>query len=231
MAAAVAAFAISALGVSAAAAGSGKVMIVQGRPGPAVDICINGKEVKSKLRYGKKAFKKLGAGFKKLKVYKKDPRRCRGVKLAQKGFALPAGSDLTIVITRKKPRKILVLDNAKLGVLPAAAFGSFALRHAADIGPVTFKVDTDEITKPPIAPAADPVWLKGDQHAVTAVFVGDKVWTTSVTRPDSDTPIFGPYFTYTEPVRSRRYELILVGSKVHNLKLVTARRLVTFSAP
>ena len=89
MAAAVAALAISALGVPVAAAGSGKVMIVQGRPGPAVDICINGKEVKSKLAYGKRTFRKLGAGFKKLKVYKKDPRRCRGKKLGQKNFASP----------------------------------------------------------------------------------------------------------------------------------------------
>ena len=103
MAAAVAALAISALGVPAAAAGSGKVMIVQGRPGPAVDICINGREVKSKLGYGKRAFKRLGAGFKKLRVYKKDPRRCRGRLLAKKGFAFPGGSDLTIVITQKKP--------------------------------------------------------------------------------------------------------------------------------
>ena len=135
------------------------------------------------------------------------------------------------MITAKKPKKVLVFDNTGLGTLPAPILVGVAVRHAADIGPVTFKVDTDEIEKNPLPPtstAADPVYLKGDQHAnPLSAAAADFVWTTWVTRPGSDTLIFGPHFLYIEGVRSRRYEFILVGTKIHNLKLVTARRLVT----
>ena len=78
----------------------------------------------------------------------------------------------------------------------------------------------------------DAPWDKGDQATnLGGASSFDLVWTTWVTRPNSDTPIFGPQFTYLELATSRRYEFILVGTKIHNLKLVTARRLITFPAP
>ncbi len=50
------------LGAPAAAAGSGKVVFVQGTPGTKVDICVGSNEVVSNLAYGKYSTRTLAAG-------------------------------------------------------------------------------------------------------------------------------------------------------------------------
>ncbi len=48
----------------------GKMAIVQGNPSAKVDVCINGREIKSKMRFGTKVYRTFPAGLKVLKVTK-----------------------------------------------------------------------------------------------------------------------------------------------------------------
>ena len=98
----------------------GTLAFVNGIPGKRVDVCLNGREIKSGLAYGKGIFKNvIGTGDKNLKFYERDQRACRGTVLAKDSFAIGSGEDLTIVATRKAP-KVLRFDNAELGEDPAA---------------------------------------------------------------------------------------------------------------
>ena len=54
---AVTALAVSALAAPVSAAPKTKLAIVNGIPGKAVDVCVNGREVKSGLRYGRFIFR------------------------------------------------------------------------------------------------------------------------------------------------------------------------------
>ena len=110
---------LTAIGAPVSAAGSGKVAVINGVPSKRIDVCVNGTEIKSALPYGKKAFRKLKAGPKRIKFYKKDPRVCKGKLMAKKSFRFPAGSDLTIAMTRFGP-KVVIFDNAALIAPPLA---------------------------------------------------------------------------------------------------------------
>ena len=63
-----------------AAAANPKLAIVHGIPGVRADICIDGKEVKSRMAYGTRGTlpQHLMVGGRKIKVYRTDPRKCRG---------------------------------------------------------------------------------------------------------------------------------------------------------
>ena len=98
----------------------GTLAFVNGISGKRVDVCLNGREIKSGLAYGRAIFKNvIGTGAKNLKFYERDPRTCRGKVLAKDSFAIGSGEDVTIVATRKAP-KVLRFDNAGLGEDPAA---------------------------------------------------------------------------------------------------------------
>ncbi len=78
------AMAISALAApSSALVGKGTIGVVNGIPGQRVDICINGKEIRGNVDYGGRTSKTINSGIKSIKVYKADPRKCKGVKVAQ----------------------------------------------------------------------------------------------------------------------------------------------------
>src|SRR6188472_1916545 len=96
-----AALAIGALWAPVGAADTqGTLAFVNGIPGRTVDVCLNGKEIKTGLGYGKAVSKSVvGLGQKTLKFYGTDPRRCRGAVVAQETFTLATGDDLTIVAT------------------------------------------------------------------------------------------------------------------------------------
>lgn len=140
--------AITALGAPAAAAETGSVAIVNGIPGGKVDICLGSQEIRSGLPYGGRVFRSPAAGSRVLKVYRADPRTCKGTLLAKKGFTLVAGGDLTLVATVKAP-KVVIFDNAGLGtVVPSGAdvYAPWAWRHAADIGKVNFRFHVSSVS-------------------------------------------------------------------------------------
>jgi hypothetical protein len=223
-----AALAITALGAPVVAVdpGQGRVTIVQGIPGRVVDVCIGGREVKSGLRYGKVVVRTLEAGPKWIKVFRKDPRRCKGTRLISEGFALGDGDDLTIVLMRAYPY-VLAWDNAGLGTAVTDA-SAVAMRHGASLGKATFKIRqvTPELPIPPTPAAdptpADPVWKKGYQAVDYPVTAGQTL-RVRVTRPGKSKTLAGPKERTLRV--ERRHEWILVGTSKRNA------RLVAFSVP
>ena len=141
-----------------AAAANPKVAIVQGMPGVRVDICIDGKEVKSRMVYGSSVFRNVTAGIHKIRVYRTDPRKCRGKLLAKKWVALAADADATVVATARAPR-IVVFDD-----LPDGAtdwISDVHLRHAADVGKAWMGLQIQSVVI--LGPAAPVAFKKGDE--------------------------------------------------------------------
>jgi hypothetical protein len=223
-----AALTIGVLATPVSAASGGKLAIVQGMPGKKVDICINGKEIRSALPYGGKVLRSLKAGPKVLKVFKKDPRRCKGRLLARQRLTFPAGSDLTVVVTKKRPWKVLVWDNDGLGEVPVPQPIAFiAYRHSADLGTIQFKTDFKVLDPQPIepfGPASDYDFEKGQQARGYTGAGADLLRVIWVTRPGSSEAIIGPVFTRFFP--DKRHEWILVGTTERNARLVRIVRSV-----
>ncbi len=226
--AAATALVIATVGVPVSAATYGNtVAIVNGIPGKRIDLCIDGKEIRSGLRYGGRVFRDLGPGAKKLKVFAKHAGQCRGTKLAQKRFTQEPGGDLTIVVTRKDP-KVLIFDNTDLGAIettPSAGLpAAVAWRHAADLGTVWFQsrtVSPVSIEQPTLAAATD--WSKGQQRTVLEPSGAGML--VQVTRPARTKIIAEAPVVDIEAFT--RYEWILVGTTAKNAKLVSFKRPVT----
>ena len=157
---AVAALAITALGAPAAAGShKTKLTIVNGSPGKKIDVCVNGKEIKSGLRYGKVVFKTTRTSKAKVKFFKRDRRKCGGKLLAKKVVGL---ADATVVFTRRKPKKVVVFDNSKLAEPMGANVARVSYGHAADIGPVLFGFDSEIVEPFFFGPGAADPFFKGD---------------------------------------------------------------------
>ena len=215
---------VAASAAPAAAADNGWLTIVNGRPGVKVDVCLNGKEIRSGLAYGgKKTMQFVKPGNKKLKFFKRDPRTCRGIKLGQRFFDLEAGGDKTIVLTKRTPKKVLFWDNAAFAV-PGPLSQPFAYRHASDIGNITFKYYFFDVPSgiPVIpTPAFDPTWTKGTQGLADWAYVPNRVFGVEVTRPASSSLLLPA--VQVRMSDERRVEHLLVGTRKKNLKIVTVR--------
>ncbi len=229
LASAVVALLATSLAVPAVGADPGKMAIVQGNYGVKVDVCINGREIKSKMRFGTKAYRTFPAGRKVLKVFKADPRTCKGKLLAYKVVKLPRGSDLTVVISKKTPKKVMVFDNA----YPPGSYVSGShrfFRNASDYGEVTFRHEAKPITIDP-APAdlapAEPTWETGrSTYSYLPIGVGGAPM--SSTTWISEVPMYFPPLVVAGPVWSllsdgKRYEWIFIGTAKHP-KLMLLKR-------
>ena len=231
VAASLTALAVSALAApSSAIVGTGTIGVVNGIPGQRVDICINGKEVRSSVKYGGRTYKTMNSGIKSIKIFKADPRKCKGVKVAQKAFDLGAFADWTLVVNKQSP-KWVEFDNAGLGVIgsggvayPGVAL--FAWRHAADLGDVTFKYQQLN-PENPIGPApavTDPVWVEGDDFRINDYSVGFG-FSLRAMRPDKQKTIAKSAMVILQ--ESRRYEWYLLGTKPKNAKFIVWERPVS----
>lgn len=215
---------------TAAADTKGTLAIVNGIPGQKVDVCLDGKELKSGLKYGGKVLKNVVAtGSKKLRFYKPDPRSCRGSLVARKNFPLVAAEDLTIVVTKRAP-KIVIVSNEPLGEIPPKGEphgGSFAAwRHAAEFA-VNFKLRVwSHNPEEPIQPAVDPTWSKG-QHSA-AGYGPDFILQLRVTLPESNHTL-ALRRTYIDS--EHRYEWIFVGTKPGNARMVFLDRVISEPTP
>lgn len=207
------------LGAPVSAAPLAHLAIVQGIPGRSVDICFDATEVKSGLGYGKVTLKARAQGPLSIRVFARDDRVCRGTLLMSTGVNLAAGSDFTIVLTKREPRWV-VFSNAGLGQVPSRLFDvALAWRHAADLGPVEMRIVEGPLK--PIEPTADPEpWVKGDEHTRTDILsYPTYVFVTTATPVGSQVPIAGPVTTLVKA--DRRYEFILVGTRPRNARFVT----------
>ena len=213
---------VAVLGMPVTAATTGALTIVNGRPGEKVDVCLNGKEIRSGLPYGGRVSANFLPGDKVLKIRRAGAGTCRGTLLATKLFPLLAGDDITLVVNRFAP-KWVTFDNTGLGVIPPDGapytYAFFAWRHAADLGLVNVHY-TQQIGP---LPAALPVWEEGDQYAqaITLPFTSG----LAVTRPDkSGVLATSPIPTFSA---SRRYEFYLLGTTGKNAKLIVFSRVVS----
>lgn len=219
---AVTAMAITAIGAPVAAAGpKTKLAIVNGFAGKKVDVCVNGKEIRSGLPYGKAVFKTTKTNKARVRFFARDRRSCKGTTL---GTRTVYANDATVVLTRKKPRKVITFDNAGLDWIYDIDIGStYTMRHAADLGALTFKSESDGLNLDPVVPAFDPTWQKGDSSGRELVGVyGHSYMVVAVTRPAAYEPFVDPDLVWLET--RRRYEWIAVGSTQKNARLVRLDR-------
>ena len=235
LAAATAALVVSAFGAPATAAfGKGDIAVVNGRPGPRLDICIGNLKIRRNLPYGGKYWRSLNMGDKVLRAFIANGRaRCGGTKVAQHPFGLVDGGDLTFVVTRKSPDKVVVYDNAGFGSVQQIS-GPFPnsivlTRTAADLAAINVYVRYwAPIPDTPIAPTAHPVWTKGDQYPFAGVPAGYE-WQARATFPEKTKSI--AVARRQELIVGRRYEWIFVGSTGKNSRWVKFSRPIFVPGP
>jgi len=186
-------------------------------------------KIRSNVKYGGRTFKTMWEGTKTLKVFKADPRKCKGVKLIKKTIALGAGDDLTIVVNKRFPR-VAMFDNTGLGTIPPDgtpfSYAPFVWRHAADLAAVAFRY---VFANPefPAGPSIVPVWVEGNQ--LTSPTTPGTQYRLRATRPDKDWTIAKSPFIGLEA--SRRYEWYLLGTTVKNAKFIVWSRAVSQPLP
>jgi hypothetical protein len=198
--------------------------IVNGIPGAKVDICVDGKEIKSRVPYGgKKFYLKYNDDKVFVRFHPAKPGKCKGAPLAAKTIHLDGGDDdLTVVATKKAP-KVLIFDNDGLGGLPAADPAPVAIRHAADFGKITFRLRTfvSQGEEGPLTPTfGDNYYRKGQQFTE----VGDAGLFIRIraTRPNKFKTLVGP--SYADLLAFKRLEIILVGTTPANARFVIFHR-------
>jgi hypothetical protein len=226
--------AVTALGAvpAAAADNEGTLAIVQGVPGKRLDVCINGTEIRSGLRYGQVVLRdEISNGEKVIKFYSQDPRNCRGNLHAQHdGLNIVAGSDYTVVVTKNAP-KIVTFNNMGAGEIPPAgapiAANFIFHRHAAEPLANIFLRYWAPSAETPISPTANPLWGKGQQWFV-ATPSQDWIWRVRATQPENPQTMAVKTATLGT---SRRYEFILLGSNAGNAKWVLLNRRISAPSP
>ena len=215
-AAAVAALAITAVGAPAAAATpQTKLAIVNGDAFRAVDVCVNGKEIRSGLPYGGKVLKTTPTASATVKFYQRSAKKCGGGLLAAKKVYL---DDAVLVLTRKAPLRVTVFDARPAG--PPANAGML-LGHAADFRTAEFVLDEHFVEW---SPAADTEWTKGFAKWWDWQLDPAELWVDMIGVRDVNTlePIGEPKAVYTKA--GLRREFILVGTGKANAKIVNITR-------
>lgn len=197
---------VGALAVPSAAATKGRIAVVNGRPGSNVEVCLNGKEVKSSLRYGQHSAHKANPGSKTLKLRKSSRGTCQGDVLGQTSIELVAVGDWVVVLTKLAPKVV------KWDASPWASSATL-VRHAADIGPAGFKYAIAGAGTP-WYPAEDVPYAKGWFGAGGYTESGLVFWAH---QPPGQTPITAPVTVLHRD--GTRAELILIGTSLSNVRL------------
>lgn len=212
----------------------GTLAIVNGVPGAKVDVCLNGTEIRSGVAYGGKILLAIvKTGSKTIRFYSKDPRKCKGSLLGQKQFSLPAGRDLTIVVTKRSP-KVLVFDNANLGEIPPLGVLSisttYAVRHAADLA-ADLSYTQWPATSLPFNLSPSSIFSKGQesrQPNPSSGFFPESIIEVKAIPFGSSKVVRAPL---VKTVVSHRLEWILVGSKASNARWVVIDRAMSLPSP
>lgn len=204
-----------------AAAGDQKLVLVNGIPGMAVDVCINGNERKSALPYGQQVIRGVSAAQALVRFYRSNPGTCRGTLL---GRRVVSHDEATIVVTKRTPVKVIVYDFARMAG-PQPGHSAVTWIHAADLGEIAFKLQFAALDPIAFMPAADPVWNKGDvlfDGAQVLVSEAIELVVTVITRPESSDPIIEPLTTNAR--EGRRYQWVVVGTSPANGRIVVVDR-------
>jgi hypothetical protein len=205
--------AVTSLASPATAAPTSKLALVQGVPGIAVDVCIDGKEVKSGLRYSKSVKRSVVAKSHKIKFFKKDPRRCKGVLLGQKTVAPQAGQQWTVVVSRGSKKVVVFPLIGSLSV--SGEFSAFTWNHAAKAGPVYLH----RVLSLPVQPGAFLALTKGDRVEMSVAPALERRIASWMVRVSDARTLAGPREQLVPS--GRLIELILVGTKPRNYRFAT----------
>ena len=173
--------------------------------------------IRSKLPYGGKTYRTTPTPRATIKFFAADPRKCKGV-LLQKKTVFP--DDATVVLTKKAPGKVVVIDNTPWqNDLDNVGIGWV---HASDVGEVDIVHFDEEIVWEP-AVDADP-WVKGDGAGFSSVQGTDILYTDVAAVYERLGPdlIAGPVATLTRA--GDRHEFVFIGTKRGNAKLVHLKR-------
>ena len=200
-----------------ASADDGVLAFISGIPGKAIDVCIDGREVISELRYGQAEAWAIEPGPTTVKVAISARGRCQGRTLQQDvGTVLP-GLDSTWAFAARAPG-VLWWDNATLGVLPAVPTlggAPFVLRNASDLrGGVVW---SRFLTFPVLMATENPTLNKGQEVPFTD-WPGNALFAHVVSRPGRFEPLFGPMYDTLAP--DTRTEYYVVGTTSRNARLV-----------
>ena len=215
--------AISAIGTLVMAASAKTLLVaVNGVPGVRADICVNGKERVSGLRYGRSAKIEMNNSPKNVKFAKAaSGSPCRGLFLGRKKFdPPPEGSSLTLVVTRQSPQRVVMFDNT----LPASPDeAGVAWRQASDLPPVHIGFQQISPATPlPPQPAASPSpFAKGDEF-VTDVAIGllGEFRVVAKKAGNGKRVARTPFFRIKT---ARLYQSILLGTKGKNARFAQVK--------
>jgi len=211
--AAASAFAVVALAGSASAVvpvpTTAKVFVAHGIPGAVVDVCVDGKEVRSTFRYGQQfVLEAVPAGAHTIKVHPASRFRCGGAAIIRKTVTLTGGLNATLmarIIGGKPGLQVFVNDTA---IAPASK-ASITVRHTAT------------------APTVD-VWLNGGAApAITSlargksagpVVVAPGVYSWWASAVGSWKPAIGP--RVANLYAGRAYQIYAVGTNANNYRFI-----------
>lgn len=204
------------------AAANPKVTFVNGIPGVKVDVCIGNNETKSGLPYGARVQRSLLPGTRNLKVYKANPGKCAGQRLAQRSLTVAADQDLTLVVTKFAP-KFVEFDNTTVpDTQPQSA--NLVFRHAGDLGPATLAFLVSQGVG--LTPAAYPPFNKGDQAPFELANFSVKAIAQRLGKTFASSRwVDLPFVTVAgDTFGNRHIEFILVGTNPRNARFVVIDR-------
>ena len=235
MSGATAALSVATLGAIPAAAADtqGTLAIVNGVPGRRLDVCVNGNEIKSGLRYGKAVFRNvISTGEKILKFYDPDPRTCKGhLRAEHDGFTLAAGDDFTVVVTKNGPKR------SSSSTTPAVARSRRQGRRWPRAGPVPQCLgDRRELLhsrsgrRAPRDPDRSRRQPARRQGRVVRHWDWHRLHLAAPRSPVRRT-LTPSRFRKATTQASRRYEFIFVGSTEGNAKIVLLDRATSQPSP
>jgi hypothetical protein len=210
------ALAIGTLAVPAQAAGSATLFVAHGIPGATVDVCANGAEIKSNFKYGRQFKAELPDGTYRVKVFRADPRPCKGTKVIDQQLALIGGQNVTAVawLDKGAPALDVFINNL---VLNDPFRASVTIRHVAKAPTLDFYLAGTLLGTVP-----EPSFRIPRGEDVTGVEVADRMYAYWATRVGDYSVLIGPELRLLE--ESFAYHIHVVGTKANNYRFIVTRQ-------
>ena len=186
---------------------------MNGAPGKKVDVCIGSREVKSRLAFGGAATRSVAPGTRSVRFLKAAGGKCTGALIAKKAVTLAADEHSTVVLSARKPDRVMVFANP---VHPIQQ-DPVVIRNASDVGDLEIRFTTDQPgTIWVVLPAAGPVFLKGEEGWGNLTGFND--WIVWATKP-------GDVHTVVPAVRTvfdvdGLHQYVAVGTNAKNARFV-----------
>ena len=207
---------LAALGLGATPAAAvplraGDVYIVNGLPGPGLELCISGSgEVRRNLEYGDRHRASDVSGPHRIALRRASSGACRGKVVVRSRWTFDPDRSYTIVAWKQGGGLEFKRFGTSLDPTPAGQ-ARFTFRHTAD-GVVDFWTDRDD--EPLFAAAA-----RGSQFTELMPSVpSDSIYVVWCSRPGSLEPVEGP--RVFETTEGQSVQLITVGTKDSNSRFV-----------